>query len=154
MRLEIDQDGGVHLAATQRQIIDTEDAWGGCQRENGATKQAEQCIGTDEETGSASKTRSCLAAGRLGEIEEQGLRIHCATGMGQERRPEALGKGAARTHLVVAAEAAHGEGELDRASTPGQINRVAAIAVVDPCTGGATGGTAPASRRPVRIEND
>ncbi|PZS01601.1 MAG: hypothetical protein DLM70_11540 [Chloroflexi bacterium] len=80
--------------------------------------------------------------------------IHRAAGTWEERRPEALRKGAAWTHLVVTAEATHGERKLHRAGTPGKINRVAAISVVDPDTGGATGGTAPASHRAMGIEDD
>lgn len=82
------------------------------------------------------------------------MRIHRATGAWQECRSEALGKGAARTRLIVTAEAAHGERELHRAGTPRQVTRVSAVAIVDPATGGAAGGTAPASHRPMGIEDN
>ncbi|PZS01600.1 MAG: hypothetical protein DLM70_11535, partial [Chloroflexi bacterium] len=66
MGLEIDQDGGVHLAATEREIIDAEYPWGGHQREDGATQQAEEYIGTDRQTGGTSQPDSGFPAGRLG----------------------------------------------------------------------------------------
>lgn len=72
----------------------------------------------------------------------------------EKRRTEALGKGAARARLVVAAEATDSERELHRASTPGQITRMTTVPIVDPDAGGAAGWTASASHRPLGIEDN
>jgi len=94
MGLEIDEDGGVHLAAPEGEIIDAEDSWGWRQREDRATKQAQERIGTDGEASGASQTRSALASCRLRQIEKERTRVHRATSPREQRRTEVLGKGA------------------------------------------------------------
>ncbi len=100
MGLEINQERGVHLTATEGEIIDTEDPWGWRRREDGVTQQTEQChpqagTRTDGQTRGASQTCSGLSSCRLCQIEEECASVRGATNSGEERCPEALGKGAA-----------------------------------------------------------
>jgi len=159
MGLEINQERGVHLTATEGEIIDTEDPWGWCQRENRVTQQTQQChpqagTRTDGQTRGASQTRSGLSSCRLYQIEQKCAGVRGATNSGEERCPEALGKGAALTVAVVTTEAANGERDLHGARPPGEVNRVALVAVVHPGAGDAAGRTAPATNHPRRLQHD
>lgn len=156
MGLQINQDRGVHLTATEGEIIDAEDSWSWCRRQVRATKQAQQChpqagTRTDGQTSGASQTRSHLSACRLRQIEQKCASVRRATSPGEQRRTEVLGKRAALAVAVVTAKATNGERDLHGACPPGEVKRVALVAVVHPSAGDAAGRSAPAMDQAVRF---
>jgi len=159
MGLEINEDRGVHLTATEGKIIDAEDPWSWRRSEDGAAQQAQQChpqagTRTDGQTHGTSQTRSGLSACRLRQTEEERASVCRATSSGEQRRTEVLGKGAALTVTVVTAEATNGERDLHGARPPGQVKRVAVIAVVHPGAGDAAGRTAPAMDHLMHVQHN
>ena len=129
--LEIDQDRDVGLTATQRQVVDAKDARSGGWLRDSCALEAEQGVGANRHAIRSGELGSDLAAGYLDEHSEMLAGFECPTSVARQALAALLGEARATAGGMITAEAANSDFQTNRMAPPGQVSRMANVAVVD-----------------------
>jgi hypothetical protein len=120
--LHIDEHRGVTRPATQRKIIDAQDAWrgNGCDPEH--LDEPEQRIWAGRHTGLSGQSRPTLATSPQPEFSQQTGCLVRAARTTREKTLKSLGEDAARTTYLVAKPAPTADAQAHRGATPRQVH--------------------------------